>query len=129
MVLRSNPVEFLDAKGKDSVSRCFLMWKRARIGSEGSTDIGEHAEQPRRHWPQKVYEKTTITVADSCWWQVAFDHISCLHYDTSIHYGIFELGPACASSQHVMGWKRAGLGAGEVKRGLRLSPGQEEDHR
>lgn len=71
-----------------------------------------------------------MAVGDSCWWHVAFDHIrTTMHYGTSIHHGIFELGLACPTSQDVMGWESTGLGVAKVRRGQRLSPGQEEDHR
>ena len=71
-----------------------------------------------------------MAAGDSCWWHVAFDHIRpTLHYGSSIHHGVFDLGLACATSQVVMGWESAGLGVVEVGRGQRLSPDQEEDHR
>lgn len=119
-------MQFIVAKGKGSVSRCLLMWERIRIGSEESTDIGEHAAQPRFSGQGKFMRRPLQQwLISACGRSQPFDHIRpTLRFDTSIHYGIFELRLVCASSQDVMEWKSAGPGADEVKRGQGPGGGQ-----
>lgn len=98
----------------------------ARIGPEGSTDIGELAAQPRSLTIESLWEdhynSGWLPLVPGCLWPYQAN-------PALWHFHSLWMGQDCASSQDVMGWKSAGPGADEVKRGQGLFPGQEEDHR